>query len=200
MTLTFNTNMAEDIYTAAGWESMYQNGYLHGSPSKFSAKSAIYTAAGCQHIIAIYTAAVPEQIQTIYTAAVCPHKIAIYTAAIQEPNRLYTLLPVVYKKSLFTRQPFKSQIGYIHCCRVQTKIVIYTAAFQEQTRLNTLLPGVYVNCYLHGSHSRANSAIYIAAGCIYMKLLFTGQPFKSQIDCATTAQLIGGFVFTYVKS
>ena len=69
---------------------MYQNGYLHGSPSKFSAKSAIDTAAGCQHIIAIYTAAVPEKIQTIYTAAVCPHKNVIYTAAIQEPNRLYT--------------------------------------------------------------------------------------------------------------
>ena len=42
----------------------------------------IYTAAGCHHIIAFYTAAVPEQIQTIYTAAVCQHKIAIYTAAI----------------------------------------------------------------------------------------------------------------------
>ena len=80
---TTSLTMAEDIYTAAGWESMYQNGYLHGSPSKFSAQSAIYTAAGCQHIIAIYTAAVPEQIQTIYTAAVCPHKIDIYTAAIQ---------------------------------------------------------------------------------------------------------------------
>ena len=78
---------AEDIYTAAGWESLYQNGYLHGSPSRFLAISAIYTAAGCQHIIAIYTAAVPEQIQTIYIAAVCLHKIAIYTAAIQEPNR-----------------------------------------------------------------------------------------------------------------
>ena len=90
-------NLAEDIYTTAGWESMYQNGYFHGSPSKFSAISAIYTAAGCQHIIAIYTAAVPEQIQTIYTAAVCPHKTAIYTAAIQEANRLYTLLPGVYK-------------------------------------------------------------------------------------------------------
>ena len=76
---------------------MYQNGYLHGSPSKFSAKSAIYTAAGCQHIIAIYTAAVPELVQTRYTAAVCPHKTAFYTAAIQEPNRLYTLLPGVYK-------------------------------------------------------------------------------------------------------
>ena len=137
---------------------MYQNGYLHGSPSRFSAKSAIYTAAGCQHIIAIYTAAVPEQIQTIYTAAVCAHKIAFYTAAIQEPNWPYTLLPGVYKKSLFTRQPFKSQIGYIHCCRLYT-----------------------LNCYLHGSLSRANSAIYIAAGCIYMKLLFTRQPFKSQI-------------------
>ena len=41
--------MAEDIYTAAGWKSTYQNGYLHGSPSRFSDKSAIYTAAGCQH-------------------------------------------------------------------------------------------------------------------------------------------------------
>ena len=68
---------AEDIYTAAGWESMYQNGYVHGSPSRFSAESAIYTAAGCQHIITIYTAAVPEQFQTINTAAVCLHKIAI---------------------------------------------------------------------------------------------------------------------------
>ena len=60
--------MAEDIYTAAGCESMYQNGYVHGSPSRFLAKSAIYTAAGCQHVIAIYTAAVPEQFQTIYGA------------------------------------------------------------------------------------------------------------------------------------
>ena len=134
---------------------MYQNGYLHGSPSRFSAKSAIYTAAGCQHIIAICTAAVPDDNSVIYTAAVCLHKIAIYTAAIQEPN---TLLPGVYKKSLFTRQPFKSQIGHIHCCRVYT-----------------------LNCYLHGSYSRANSAIYIAAECIYKKLLFTRQPFKSQI-------------------
>ena len=63
---------------------MYQNGYVHGSPSRFSAKSAINTAAGCQHIIAIYTAAVPEQFQTIYMAFVCLHKIAIYPAAIQE--------------------------------------------------------------------------------------------------------------------
>ena len=51
-----------DIYTAAGWESMYQNGNLHGSPSRFSAKAAIYTAAECQHKIAIYMAAVPESI------------------------------------------------------------------------------------------------------------------------------------------
>ena len=85
---------AEDIYTAAGWESIYQNGYLHGSPSRFSAKSAIHTAAGCKHKIAICKAAVPEPIQ------------------------LYTRLPCVHIKSIFTRQPFKSQIGYIHCCRV----------------------------------------------------------------------------------
>ena len=77
--------MAEDIYTAAGWAFMYQNGYLQGRPSRFSAKSAIYTAAGCQYKIAIYTAAVQEQIQ------------------------IYTRLPCVDIKSLFTRQPFKSQ-------------------------------------------------------------------------------------------
>ena len=160
---------------------MYQNGYLHGSPSRFSAKSAIYTAAGSQHIIAIYRTAVPDANSVIYTAAVCPQKIAIYTAAIQEPNRLYTLLPGVYKKMLFTRQPFKSQIGHIHCCRVYTKNIIYTAAVQELNRLYILLPGVYIKLLLHGSHSRANSAICISAGCIYKKVLFTRQPFKSQI-------------------
>ena len=89
-------NKAEDIYTAAGWNQMYQNRYLHGSRSRGSAKSAIYTAAGCQHKIAIYTAAVPKSIQ------------------------IYTRLPCVHIKSLFTRQQFKSQIGYIHCCRVYT--------------------------------------------------------------------------------
>ena len=76
---------------------MYQNGYIHGSPSRFSAKSAIYTAAGCQHKIAIYTTAVPEPIQ-IYTRLSCVHiKITIYTAVIQEPDWLYTLLQGVYK-------------------------------------------------------------------------------------------------------
>ena len=136
---------------------MYQNGYLHGIPSKFSAKSAIYTGAGCQNIIAIYTAAVREQIQTINTAAVCPHKIAIYTAAIQEPNRLYTLLPGVNKEN-----------------------VIYTAAVQEPNWLYTLLLGVYKNRYLYGSRLRAKLVIYIASGCIH-RLLFTWQPFKSQL-------------------
>ena len=116
----YTAAIQDDIYTAAGRESMYQNGYVHDSPSRFSAISTIYTAAGCQHLIAIYTAAVPEQFQTIYTAAVCLREMAIYSAAIQEPNRLYTLLPGVYKKSLFTRQPLKSQIGYIHCCQVYT--------------------------------------------------------------------------------
>ena len=109
------------------------NSYLHGSHSR--AKSAINIAAGC--------------IQ----------KIVIYTAAVQEPNRLYTSLPGVYKKSLFTRQPFKSQsviciatggihrllftrqpfksqLSYIHCCRVYIhEIVIYPAAVQEPNRL-----------------------------------------------------------------
>ena len=83
---------------------MYQNGYLQGSPPRFSAKSAINTAAGCQHKIAIYKAAVPEPIQI-----------------------------------------------YIHGCRVST-----------------------LNRYLHGSHSRAKSAIYIAGECIQKIFLNTG--------------------------
>ena len=92
----------------------------------------------------------------IYRAAGCQHKIAIYTAAVPEPIQIYTRLPCVHIKSLFTRHPFKTQIGYIHCSRVYPK-----------------------NCYLHGSRSRVKSAIYIAAGCI-QKSLFTRQPFKIQ--------------------
>ena len=114
---------------------MYQNGYLHGSPSRFSAKSAIYTAAGCQHEIAIYTAAVPEPIQVytrlrIYTrlpgGSSCI-KMVIYTAALQDsqPNRLYTRLPGVNMKFIFTRPPFQSLFRLAMC---QHKIAIYTAA------------------------------------------------------------------------
>ena len=48
---------------------MYPTCYLHDSRSR--AKSAIYIAAGCQH------------------------KIVIYTAAIQEPNLLYARLSCI---------------------------------------------------------------------------------------------------------
>ena len=47
--LVFFPYGAEDIYTAAVLESMCQNGYLHRSRSRSSAKLVIYTAAGCQH-------------------------------------------------------------------------------------------------------------------------------------------------------
>ena len=141
--------MAEDIYTAAGWVSMYQNGYLHGSPSRFSAESAIYTAAGCQHIIAICTAAVPDANSVIYTAAVCPHKIAIYTAAVQEPNRLYTRQQGVSIKLLYTRQQFQSKFRYIYiyiytAAVCPNEMVIYTAVVQEPNRLYTRLPCVLI--------------------------------------------------------
>ena len=55
-------------------------------------------------------------------------------------------------KWLFTRQPFKilSQIGYLHGCRVST-----------------------YNCYLHGSRSRAKSAIYTAAACQHQIVIYT---------------------------
>ena len=119
-------------------------------------------------------------------------KMVIYTAALQhsQPNRLYTRLLCVYIKSLFTRQPFKSQLGYIytatgciymkllftrqpfksqlgyiHGCRVYIhEIVIYTAAIQEPTRLYTLAEDIYT-----------------AAGweSMYLKWLFTWQPFKT---------------------
>ena len=87
-------------------------GYIHGC--RVGVHVSKWLIAGCQHKIAINTAAVPEPIQ-IYTRQPCifplPHEVAIYTAVIQEPGRLYTFLPGAYKKSLFTRQPFKSLIG-----------------------------------------------------------------------------------------
>ena len=156
--LRFNlvSSLAEDIYTAAGWESVYKNGYLHGSPSRFSAKSAIYTAAGCQHEIAIYMATIPEQIQ------------------------VYTRLQCVHIKSLYTRQPFKSHIGYIHCCWVYTKIVIYTAAVQVPNRLYTLLPGVYITLLFTRQPFKTQIG-YIHCCQVYNYKIVKRQPFKSQI-------------------
>ena len=101
----------------------------------------------------ICTAAVQEaQPNQLYTRlpGTCQHKIAIYTAAVPEPIQIYTRLPCVHNKSLFTRQPFKTQIGYIHCSQVYTK-----------------------NRYLHASRSRVKSAIYIAAGCIHKTVIYT---------------------------
>ena len=86
--------MAEDIYTAAGWEFIYQNGYLHDSRSRANLD--------------------------IYGAAVCQHEMVIYTAVVQEPIRLYTRQPGVSIKLLYTRQPFQSKFRYIHGCRVST--------------------------------------------------------------------------------
>ena len=113
-------------------------------PTLWTNRLPRYLGVSVQHIIAIYTAAVPEQIQTIYTAAVCQHKI------------------------IFTRQPFKSQIGYTYCCRLYTK-----------------------NRYFHGSRSSAKSVIYIAAGYIH-RLLFTRQSFKSHLG------YIRGLLFKFV--
>ena len=97
-----------------------------------------------------------SQISYIQGCRVSTVTYAIYTAAVPEPIQIYTRLPCVHIKSLFTRHSFKTQIGYIHCSQVYPK-----------------------NCYLHGSRSRVKSAIYIAAGCI-QKSLFTWQPFKIQ--------------------
>ena len=143
---------------------MYQNDYLHGSPSRFSAKSAIYTATGCQH------------------------KIAIYTAAVLDPIQIYTRLPCVHIKMLFTRQPSKSQV-YIHCCRMYTKTDdlhtqrIWRAPLGLLNLTNWICPSS-LKCFTHDAdiyEITFKSAIYIASGCIYIKLLFTRQPFKSQI-------------------
>ena len=132
--------MAEDINTAARWESTYQNGYLHGSPSRFS--NQLYARQPDVNIRLLFTRQpLQSQFRFIHGCRVYT-KIVIYTSAIQKPNGLYTLLSGVYKNSLFTRQPFKSQIfcntllpgvyrklsftwqpfksqiGYTHCCRV----------------------------------------------------------------------------------
>ena len=135
---------AEDIFTAAEWESMYQNGYLHDSPSRFSAELAIYTAVGCQPKTAIYTAAVPEPIQILYTRLPCVHIKSLFTRQpSKSKNRLFTLLPGVYKNRYLhgSRPRATSAIciaaGCIH------KTVIYTAAIQAANRIHTLLSGVY---------------------------------------------------------
>ena len=108
-------------------------------------------------------------------------KMVIYTAALQDiqQNRLNTRLPGVNIKLLFTRQPFQGQLRYIHGCHTRRpggspciKMVIYTAALQDfqQNRLNTRLPGVNI------------------------KLLFTRQPFQSQLR-----YIYGCYVFTYAN-
>ena len=95
-----------------------------------------------QHKIAIYTAAVPEPIQ-IVTRQPCiyplPHGVAIYTAAIPEPIQIYTRQPCIY--------PLAHEVAF------------YTAAIQDSSWLYSLQPGAYKNRSLHGSRSRANSAV-----------------------------------------
>ena len=116
------------IYYIHGCRVSTYNCYLHGSRSRANS-------------------------DYIHGCRVSTYKIAV----IQEPNRLYTLLPGVYKNRYLhgNRSRAKSAIyiaaGCIH------KTVIYTAVIQEPNRLYTLLPGVY------------------------KKSLFTRQPFKSQI-------------------
>ena len=93
-------------------------------------------------------------------------------------------LGVHVSKSLFTRQPFKvlSQIGYIHGCRVST----YNCYLHgSHSRANSdYIHGCRVstyNCYLHGSRSRANFRLCTRLPCVHIKSLFTRQPFRSQI-------------------
>ena len=143
---------------------MYQNGYLHGSSSRFSAKSAIYTTAGCQHILAICTAAVPDA----NSAAVCPHtsKFAIYTAAVQELNRLYTRQPGVSITLLYTRQSSRANLDIYTAAVCQHEMFIYTAVVQEPNRLYTWLPCVLLKWLFTRRYFRAKSAINMATGCL----------------------------------
>ena len=86
--------------------------------------------------------------QRIHTRLSCGSpciKMFIYTAALQvsQPNQLYTRLPGVNIKLLFSRQPFQSQFKYIYTAVVcPHKFAIYTAAIQEPNRPYTLLSGV----------------------------------------------------------
>ena len=180
---------------------MYQNGYLHGSRSR--AKSAIYTAAGCQHQIVIYTAAVPEQIL------------------------IYTRLPCVYMKWLFTRQPFKSQISYIHGSRVSAsncythgsrsranfdvytaavclhEMVIYTAVVKELNRLYTRLPCVLIKLSFTRQYFRAKSAINMATGCLcqikccHISALYAAPIYKNKFVIFTAAVCRENRLLTY---
>ena len=72
-------------------------------------------------------------------------EMVIYTAAGKQQITLFTRQPCVHIKYLFTQQPFK-----------------------VQNRLYTRLPYMFFkNGYLHGSHSRAISAIYMFAGVYF---------------------------------
>ena len=108
--------------------------------------------------------------------------MVIYTAALQvsQPNWLYTRLPGVNIKFLFTRQPCQSEFGYIHGCRVSTNNRYLHGSHSRAKSAIYIAAGCIKNRYLHGSRSRAKSDIYIATG-VYIKLLFSRQPFKSQI-------------------
>ena len=114
-------------------------------------------------------------------------------------------------KLLFTRQPFKklSQISYMHSCRVSTqncylhgsrsransdiymvavcphKLVIYMAAIQEQ---NTCCQ-VYTKIAIYTAAVQEPNRLYTLLSGVYIKLLLTRQPFKSQIETTTLTAL-----------
>ena len=80
--------------------NVYPNVYLHGSRSR--AKLAIYMAAGCQHKIVIYSAAVQEP-NRLYILLLCVLIKCYLNGSRSIANLLYTLLPGVFIKLLFTR-------------------------------------------------------------------------------------------------
>ena len=123
--------------------------------SKCAKRQRIYTRlpGGCPCIkMVIYTAALQDsQPNRLYTRLPGVNiKLLFARQPFQMSIQLYTRLPCVHIKSLFTRQPFKSQIGYIHGSRVSAS-----------------------NCYIHGSRSKANLDIYMAAVCLHEMVIYT---------------------------
>ena len=146
------------IYTTAGTYPI-QNDYSHGS--RFTCQKVYIHGCRASSIKVLFTRQPFFIPKGLYTRLPCiKYKSAIYTAAVSHAKRYFLW------QRIYTRLPGGSP--YI-------KIVIYTAALQDAQPniLYTRLPFVNINCYLHGSRSRANSDIHTAAVCPHKIAIYT---------------------------
>ena len=91
-----------------------------------------------------------------YIAVECIQK-SLFTRQPFKSQIGYLMAAGCIHRLLFTRQPFKSQLGYIHCCRVYIhEIFIYTAAVNPHSTGRRFR-------YAHGDHGVSLKLFQIAA-------------------------------------